>query len=75
MCHQYHIGEFAAESIPPTRIDELDKTKPETPPADDQNEAPVSDAETQNTDQLGALEPETNLAVEQPLPPVDDDRQ
>ena len=32
-CHQYHIGEFAIEGIPPTRIDDLDKTKPETSPA------------------------------------------
>ena len=27
-CHQYHIGEFATEAIPSTRIDDLDKTKP-----------------------------------------------
>ena len=25
MCHQYHIGTFATESIPATRVDELDK--------------------------------------------------
>ena len=27
MCHEYHIGEFATESIPATRIDALDKNK------------------------------------------------
>ncbi len=27
MCHQYHIGEFVTEGIPPTRIDDLDKNK------------------------------------------------
>ena len=39
MCHQYHIGEFAIEGIPPTRIDDLDKTKPETPETAPQQEA------------------------------------
>jgi len=28
MCHEYHIGEFATESMPDTRFDELDKEKP-----------------------------------------------
>jgi len=51
-CHQYHIGEFAVDAIPATRIDELDKTKGGTPPADDQEAAPAEDAGIQNTDQV-----------------------
>ncbi|MEZ5935343.1 MAG: cytochrome c3 family protein [Alphaproteobacteria bacterium] len=57
MCHQYHIGEFATEGIPPTRIDDLDKTKPQPAAAGDQQEATVPAPETPNTDQLGAAEP------------------
>lgn len=55
-CHQYHIGEFATESVPPTRIDDLDKTKPDpsTAPASDQQDAGAEPGavEPQNTDQL-----------------------
>ena len=44
-CHQYHIGEFAIEGIPPTRIDDLDKTRPDARPADSgQEEAALDDA-------------------------------
>ncbi|MGI9508598.1 MAG: cytochrome c3 family protein [Geminicoccaceae bacterium] len=57
MCHQYHIGEFATEGIPATRIDDLDKTKPDTPPVEGQEEAVDQDAEAQNTNQLDASEP------------------
>jgi predicted CXXCH cytochrome family protein len=39
MCHQYHIGEFVTEGVPPTRIDDLDKTKPEAQPPAEQQEA------------------------------------
>ncbi|MGI9499035.1 MAG: hypothetical protein ACR2P3_03290, partial [Geminicoccaceae bacterium] len=65
MCHQYHIGEFAAEGIPPTRIDDLDKTKPETQPAGRQEEAvaPGGEAETQNTNQLGVVQGSADLAT------------
>jgi len=35
-CHQYHIGEFITEAIPSTRIDDLDKTKPDA----EENKAP-----------------------------------
>ncbi|MEM8948742.1 MAG: hypothetical protein AAGA21_17475 [Pseudomonadota bacterium] len=56
-CHQYHIGEFAIEGIPPTRIDDLDKTKPETPATDSQQEAAVIEGgtEAETVDQTGAV--------------------
>ena len=54
-CHQYHIGKFSIEGVPPTRIDDLDKTKPE---AGAQEEAAIQKgaAEAQNTDQVDTLE-------------------
>ena len=53
-CHQYHIGEFAAESIPATRIDDLDKVKTPALPAGGLQDAALSTTtvEPQNTDQL-----------------------
>ena len=66
MCHQYHIGEFATEGIPPTRIDDLDKTKPDAAPAEGQEEAATSDetARTENTDQSSTDQPAANVDVE-----------
>ena len=54
MCHQYHIGEFATEGIPPTRIDDLDKTKPATSGNRNQQDAAVSGEvpEVRNTDDV-----------------------
>ena len=45
-CHRYHVGEFVTEGIPPTRIDDLDKTKPEATEA--QGSAESADAQTGN---------------------------
>jgi len=66
MCHQYHIGEFAVEGIPATRIDDLDKTKLETAPSSSNEEAataPADQAETQNTDQVSTSAPSGDPAA------------
>ncbi|MEM7044142.1 MAG: cytochrome c3 family protein [Pseudomonadota bacterium] len=62
-CHQYHIGEFAIEGIPPTRIDDLDKTRPEGQPADAGEEEASLDANPIDADVAETAESE--VAAEQ----------
>ena len=67
MCHQYHIGEFATEGIPPTRIDDLDKTRPETQPSGGRQEAAAADEEPRAQD---PDEPTTDPAAEAAITPI-----
>ena len=46
MCHQYHIGEFATESIPATRVDDLDKDEPTAPTSGEAEDSNLSDHDT-----------------------------
>lgn len=82
MCHEYHIGEFTTESVPRTRIDELDKEEnagdgaPKVP-------APADDAVSSSgivSSVLSAIglqdEPESNAALgELSVPVLDFDPQ
>ena len=52
MCHQYHIGQYAAESVPSTRIDALDKEETiETEPT----EAPDPSVEVEQPASEGGI--------------------
>lgn len=67
-CHQYHVGEFVTEGIPPTRIDDLDKTKPEGEAApDDAQTVQPEDGDTTGQQDASSQTPEPDAASVEPI--------